>query len=342
MLAAREVKKLVLQDSIPEFLRQLALHLETKTKTTEELNQEAGARTCAGQAHGKVRAGSVGYVMQDVMHEYHILRQVIFQVLEEEGQLSGTERDVILDAIEKTKEDAATEFSNTLHDIKERFSLALTHDLKGPITVAKMMSELSLRHAHDPDFVEKSAIKVKDSMDRMSVMIQEILAAGRLRAGETLELNLREFDLTENVRNIVDEFSITDPGRVLFSQDKEIMGSWDADGLRRVLENLISNALKYGCPNSAVTVSLEESNGSAILKIHNLGNPISLEDQGVIFEQFRRVKMEMKNEGWGLGLMLAKGIVEAHGGTIQVQSSAELGTDFIVSLPIRDAVRMAS
>ena len=337
VLPAEGASNLALEDELPQFLEQLATALEKKEKSSAQLKQEFTSRAKVSKSHGKVRASTSGYLLQDVMFEFRILREVIFEVLEEEKPLLGIDRDIILYAIEIAKENAAIEFSDALRDIKERFIITLTHDLRTPLTAAKAASELSLARPNDPVVVAKAAVQIRNCMDRMDSMIQDILTASRLRAGETLPLEFADFDLRARVRDIVDEYSITNPGRIRITTTGEIWGHWSADGLGRVIENLITNALKYGNSNSPISISLEKSKENVTLTVHNEGNPIPPDQHELLFEQFRRAKTPGHKAGWGIGLMLARGIVDAHCGTIHVESSADKGTDFIVSLPIRAA-----
>lgn len=105
------------------------------------------------------------------------------------------------------------------------------------------------------------------------------------------------------------------------------------DGLRRLIENLASNAVKYGQENTPITISLEQDKNTVTLSIHNKGEPIPLEEQSIIFKQFRRSGSSEDKIGWGLGLPVVKGIVDAHNGSITVESEKNKGTTFIINLP---------
>jgi signal transduction histidine kinase len=102
--------------------------------------------------------------------------------------------------------------------------------------------------------------------------------------------------------------------------------------MRRVIENLVTNALKYGAADQPITISLDKTPDGVRLTVHNEGNPIPSERQAELFTLFRRLE-PMKNEGWGLGLVLVKGIIEAHGGKVYIESSKERGTSFVLELP---------
>jgi signal transduction histidine kinase len=105
--------------------------------------------------------------------------------------------------------------------------------------------------------------------------------------------------------------------------------------MRRILENLCNNAIKYGDTTSRVTVSLRQEGDEAELAVHNWGNPIPASEQESLFQYFTRTKSAEASgkRGWGIGLTLVKGVAEAHGGSVQVESSQEKGTTFRVRLP---------
>jgi signal transduction histidine kinase len=102
-----------------------------------------------------------------------------------------------------------------------------------------------------------------------------------------------------------------------------------------VLENLCGNAIKYGAPHRPVRVTILELGDSVTIEVHNEGTPISAADREKLFHPFKRIDAADRvagPAGWGLGLTLVKGIVEAHGGHITVQSDVGIGTAFLVTL----------
>jgi signal transduction histidine kinase len=91
--------------------------------------------------------------------------------------------------------------------------------------------------------------------------------------------------------------------------------------------------VKYGAPNTPITLTLRQTATQIELTIHNEGNPIALEAQSILFQQFRRTVSAKEETGWGLGLFLAKSIIETHQGTIEIESAEGKGKSFIVKLP---------
>lgn len=336
--AASQQGKLALRDSLPEYLRKLSEALSVPTDRShlrEKFDLEESVRL--GKQHGSDRAGAADYTMDQMIYEYHILRQVIFDVLEEEAPLTDIEREIIICSIEQAVNDAATQFSHELRSIQEYLTRTIVHDLRNPIAAAKLGSQMIQRSSVDSDQHFKAAGRIINSMDRLDSMIQDLLDASRLGAGQGMPLKFEEFDLALVARQIADEFNLSFDHRLIVEAPSSIIGYWSKNGLSRVIENLITNAIKYGDPKAPITISIEKksANGNVLLTVHNEGKAIPAEEQSILFQQFRRSKyVEGKTEGWGLGLTLVKGIVEAHQGTVNVISLEGKGTSFIVELPL--------
>jgi signal transduction histidine kinase len=94
--------------------------------------------------------------------------------------------------------------------------------------------------------------------------------------------------------------------------------------------------VKYGSPDEAITLTVRERDGRATVSVHNHGSYIPTEQREVLFQPFRRAQgaSETGKRGWGIGLSLARGVVEAHGGSIHVDSLPERGTTFVLDLPL--------
>ncbi|HXH73521.1 MAG TPA: ATP-binding protein [Bacteriovoracaceae bacterium] len=105
-------------------------------------------------------------------------------------------------------------------------------------------------------------------------------------------------------------------------------------GIRRIIENLCNNAIKYVSPHTPVTVRIDEDKDFVYLKVHNEGRVIPLRQQEKLFDPFKRAEgRTVGQEGWGVGLTLVKGQADAHDGSVSVESTLEKGTTFTVGLP---------
>ncbi|MBC7396742.1 MAG: HAMP domain-containing histidine kinase [Bdellovibrionales bacterium] len=337
VMAAGPQKSLALRDSLPEFLGLLVSALSTTIDRTQvRIKWDRDENTRVGQKHGRERAGMLHYTMDQLIFEYHILRQVICEVMEEEEMLTPVEREVIVCGVEQAVNDAATEFSKTFRDIHEKLTNTLAHDLRGPITAAKMSAQLLLKRPHDIEHCIKVGGRITSSMDRLDLMINDLLDASRIRAGEKLSFVFATCDLDVLLKKVVDEINFVNENRIHYQSAGSVTGLWNENGLRRVVENLLINALKFSDPGSSpITLTLKcEGQNTAEIAVHNLGNPISENERALIFQKFSRSRTSEGKSGWGLGLTVVRGVTEAHGGRVELESSPSEGTTFKIVLPM--------
>ena len=326
---------LILQNSLPQYLNFLVTELSTTIdRTPARIDADKVESDRIGRKHGRERAGYADYSITQLIFEYHILRQVVFQVLEEEAPLTPRERDIIISSIEQAVNDAATQFSETLSEIQELFMVTLTHDLKNPLNVVRMGTQLVLRRFERGDSHFDVTARMIGALDRLDVMIQNLLDASRLRAGQSLNLTFANCDLEQLIQEVIEDLNFAYEDRFVLISDGAIEACCSRKELRRIIENIATNAVKYGAPHTPITLTLRHNATSIHITIHNEGQPISPEAQSILFQQFRRTKTAGEQKGWGLGLFLAKNLVEAHQGTIAVESEEGKGTSFIVKLPV--------
>jgi signal transduction histidine kinase len=332
--AAGQQETLALRNSLPEYLDQLVDALKTTTDRTEaRIKADRFDSERVGRQHGRERAGSVNYTMDQLIREYHFLRRVVCDTLEEEVVLTPVEREVIVASIEQAVNDAATQFSETLRDIQEKLTHTLAHDLRGPITAAKTSAQLILRRPDDADHCMKTASRICNSMDRLDSMIHDLLDASRIRAGQSLPLKFEECDLDLIARQVADEANFEHGNRFVVVSRGPCLGYWSESGLRRVLENLTTNAVKYGAPGTPISIGISQTERSVTLSVHNEGKPIPSSEQATLFQQFRRTRSAENKTGWGLGLTLVQGMTQAHHGKVRVESLDGKGTTFTIELP---------
>lgn len=237
---------------------------------------------------------------------------------------------------EKAKQTQTLEKLQLEKDLRERFVAALTHDLRTPLTAAKLCAELMLRKSDEPGNTQRLSSRIVDNIDRADTMIRNLLDANRIQAGEKLPLKISECDMLDSIRDAVQDLATIHGDRVyLKSGSTGVRGYWDCDGLRRIVDNLCNNAFKYGSPIKPVTVGLKDLGEQVEISVHNYGTPLSAHETEQLFGLFQRSAAARKSgqQGWGLGLTLVRGVAEAHGGAARVESSAEAGTTFFVLLP---------
>ncbi|MFL5813734.1 MAG: PAS domain S-box protein [Bdellovibrionia bacterium] len=223
-------------------------------------------------------------------------------------------------------------------ELREKFVSTLSHDLRTPLASIKLSTQV-LRRTHPGDEkLIRTSERILTSVNRSDQMIQDLLDTNRISAGETLPIKCETCNLSSIVHSAMDdmrhihnrEFNIVESAH-------DIQGYWDCSGIQRIIENLCNNAVKYGAPDQPITVSTELATDARVrIHVHNEGNPIPQDEQTTLFVPFKRSKdaQESGKIGWGIGLTLVRGVVEAHGGEVSVNSSAAEGTTFSVILPL--------
>lgn len=216
---------------------------------------------------------------------------------------------------------------------REQFVCALVHDLKNCFatshSVAEQLLSGQLTEAEQNEF---RALWLK-SVGSTHVMIDDLLDANRLEAGQGYTLHPREWiDLGAFVRDCVRTAGY-DGVEVEVRVDVKTSVHWSPADIARVIQNLLGNAVKYGDSSRSITIEIRRAGARVSLSVHNWGNPIPIGEQAQIFGFLKRGPTSGQR-GWGIGLTLVRGIVEAHGGAVTVTSSPDLGTRFTVDLPV--------
>jgi signal transduction histidine kinase len=331
LAAAQHQDSPALRNTLPGFLASLADALIPGGRGFK-LIQDTGIV----QEHGGQRSALPRYHLEHIVLEYRILQELIFEVLEEEGNVDAASRRLIQNCILQAVSDSITEFTRVHQDLRSQFILTLTHDLRNPLSANRACADLIIRNPQNSEKHVTLAHRIRQNIERMDTMIQNLLDGSLIQVGERLALELAECDCKQLIKDTIAELESVHGDRFVLSfPDEEVKGYWSREGLRRVLENLAMNAIKYGYQSTPVTVGLSQTEQEVTLIVHNQGNVISPEDMATLFDPFRRTKsaFEGSRKGWGLGLTLVRGVAEAHGGRVVVESAAGEGTLFKVMLP---------
>ena len=215
---------------------------------------------------------------------------------------------------------------------REQLMATIGHDLRTPITAIGLSAQLL---QHDEALTEEQRELVDTigtSASRSARMIDQLLDFTRARLSREIPLTRRPADLAEILDPIVQELRRAQP-MITFhlALSGDLSGDWDVDRLARVVVNLAANAAQYGTPGRAVSISAAECGDAVTIEVHNEGTPIPPETAVRIFEPYERASDA--GGGIGLGLYIVRRIVDAHHGTIAVESSSETGTLFRIVLP---------
>jgi PAS domain S-box-containing protein len=219
------------------------------------------------------------------------------------------------------------------------FAGVLAHDLRNPLGAIMTAAQVALMRqegSHDAG-TAKPISRIIASGERMTRMIDQLLDVTRARAGGGIHVEPNEVNLADLCAQAIGEVELAFPHWTVKREAiGELDGRWDPDRLLQIVSNLVSNAGQHGRPEGVVTVRLDGRDPDAVvLEIHN-GGSIPASIMPSLFDPFRGTRSPRDtSRGLGLGLFIVKAITEAHGGTVQVESSAAQGTTFVVRLPRR-------
>lgn len=225
---------------------------------------------------------------------------------------------------------------------RDEFLSIASHELKTPITTLKLQSQLTKtllskgdKSVYQPERIDKLIGSIERQTERLARLVDDMLDISRLD-NKKLRITPEDCNLSEIVTQVLDTFAqqFQAVGCVVSSRlDPQICGSWDRYRIEQVIANLFTNSIKYGARNP-VRVEVSREPLFAVLKVTDKGLGISKEDQERIFHRFERAVSKDNISGLGLGLFIAKEIIEMHKGFISVDSEIDKGSTFTVRLPI--------
>ncbi|HEX2159150.1 MAG TPA: ATP-binding protein, partial [Actinomycetes bacterium] len=232
-------------------------------------------------------------------------------------------------------------------ELKADFVASVSHELRTPLTPIKGFLMTLLRE--DRDFAQDRRREYYKLMlmqsQRLERLIEDLLEVTRLEAGAGL-VDATAIDAVDLVRQVVDRFTSEDPDRTVHvvAPDHAVYCRGDWMRIDQVLGNLLSNALRYAPPHEPVEVRLVPQGREVVFEVRDWGPGIPIDEQSRIFERFHRVGHYMTREpgGAGLGLYLAKRLVEAMGGRIWVSSRLGHGSVFSFALPAEPSLNAVS
>ncbi|MDI1480160.1 MASE1 domain-containing protein [Polyangium sp. y55x31] len=222
---------------------------------------------------------------------------------------------------------------------RDEFLAIASHELKTPLTALSLKLQALCRSLQtDPDLAAKIAPALDVALRqtrRLNTLVDELLDVSRITQGR-LELRLDEdVDLSAVAEDVVQRMQDTAARagcELRLDSDAAVVGRWDRSRVEQVLMNLLSNAIKYGA-RAPIDVRVRDEGASARVSVTDRGIGIPAEDQKRIFDRFERAVSVRHFGGFGLGLWIARRIVEALGGTIAVESAPGEGATFTVTLP---------
>ncbi|MBM7112869.1 HAMP domain-containing sensor histidine kinase [Archangium primigenium] len=234
------------------------------------------------------------------------------------------------------------EMADTLdhqRDAQLAFLAGVAHDLRNPLSALRMSAALVTSGRVTEERMQKTMGLVRRQVSRLDRMVGDLLDATRIEAGR-FELSLEDRDVRELVASVVELYESGGGSRELrlVMPEEPVRLRCDATRVEQVLHNLVSNALKYSPESSGVEVQVRHEGDEAWLCVVDQGIGISPEELTGLFAPFQRTgRAREKAPGVGIGLSVARRIVEAHGGRIEVESQPGRGSTFRVRLPLSRA-----
>jgi signal transduction histidine kinase len=235
----------------------------------------------------------------------------------------------------------ANERLKILDELKNDFVVMASHELRSPLSSMKMGVSTVVREMVGPlNDEQRLMLSIAErNIDRLAKLTTDLLDLTKIEAGQ-LDLLMEEENLSEIAREVIaaDKLQADEQGVGLeiTSPDGNVVARCDRDRIYQVIQNLIDNALRF-TEEGGVTVSLNRVNDKVEVSVADTGSGIEGDSLKTIFEKWSPAHANTRSEkrGAGLGLAICRGIVEAHGGSINVQSEKGKGTTFSFSIPVR-------
>jgi len=220
-----------------------------------------------------------------------------------------------------------------LEQARREFIANVSHELRTPLTTilanTKGIIDGVIREKETEDYLKVNIEETK----RLSLLVNELIELSTLEKGN-IKLDKQRTDISQLIESILKQMELKAREKNLkldFNIQERIEGDIDKNRIKQVIINLIDNAIKYSPEGGEIAVSLKEKNGILYIEISDSGCGIPRDHLPMIFERFYKVG---KDKGVGIGLSLSKGIVQVHGGQIQVESEEGKGAKFIIKIPL--------
>jgi signal transduction histidine kinase len=220
---------------------------------------------------------------------------------------------------------------------KEQFTAMIAHELRSPLTPIINYAHIVARPNQKRETIERGTSIIISQAWRLSRLVSDLLDSSRLTSG-TFTLVCSPCDVVKLVKETVELLRPIAPYHtfVVDVPDSPVIGNWDYGRLQQALGNLIDNAIKYSLEETTITTRVWLKSGKVCISVHNEGQSIPPEEIDQLFHPYTRLASGARQKGSGLGLYIAKSIVDAHGGDLQLEPTTGegQGTTFSFDLPL--------
>jgi signal transduction histidine kinase len=211
----------------------------------------------------------------------------------------------------------------------------VAHDLRTPLTRLRASAELALRQGPDPVAAREALADCMEESERVLSMLGTLMDIAEAEAG-TMRLHPQPMDLCQLIREVTEMYQyVAEEKKIAVATElpEKCEASVDPDRMRQAFGNLLDNAIKYTEEGGRVTVSAARVNGHATVRFKDTGMGIPESEQGRIWDRLYRGDKSRSQRGLGLGLSVVRAVVQAHHGTVTVQSKPGEGAEFAITLP---------
>jgi signal transduction histidine kinase len=338
-----------LRDHAEEMLRAIADDIGRQQTEAQRDSKSRGladatdAHLTAASAHGAIRHLS-GFDLIQVVSEFRALRAAVLRLWGiEAGAWSQDDVEDLTrfsESIDQALAESVASYSAKIDESRDTFLAVLGHDLRGPLASLSNCVQLQSGAGQSPDTRDRVFHIATRSIASMEEMITDLLEYTRTRLGRGMEVSPQPGNLGTLCGEILEEARAAHPGmRLEYAGGGDLVAVFDHARIRQVLINLLNNAVQHGDASSTIVLAVGQEDDKVRLVVRNHGIPVPAEALQVIFNPLVQVAKsksephERPSTSLGLGLFIAREIVLAHGGTIEVSSSVEAGTEFTVRLP---------
>jgi len=342
--AAGGMTPLALRDHAHSILEAVAKDLSAP-QTREAQSQKSkgrapivqGAPDTAAQTHAVLRAAS-GFDINQLVAEYRALRASVLRLWSDARPLEATDMEDVIrfnEAIDQAVAESVGHFHAHVERGRNLLLGMLGHDMRSPLNTI-VMTAASLATLNAGEQVSLAAARLIRSGTSMRALLDDLVDFNRTNLGLGLRVAASDIDLASVVADEVEQLRGAHPSQQIeLVATGDTRGRWDGSRLQQLLRNLVSNAIKYGTPNTPVRVALRGEEADVRLEVTNSGPPIDPSALNGIFDPLTRgsgpTDSHYGRDGLGLGLFIVREIAKAHGGAVEARSDGE--TTLALRLP---------
>ena len=350
--AGRTMSAIALRDHSREILLTIAKEMDLpqsdreRAEEAQDIAATEASTTSAAAEHGALRQ-MAGFDLVQLFAEFRAMRASVMAFwlradAASPGAAAMEEITRFNEGIDKALAESVQRYSSEVDASRDMFLAELGHDLRSPLSGIAMSAMLLAK----PDLADaarqQAAVRIKRASRDMNRLITDLLEYTRTRLGAGIPIERVACDLGPVCEASLEDIRAGNPEQQFVEQmSGDLIVLADAARIQQALSNLLSNAVQHGHRQSPVTLAAEGDADAVTLRISNSGDPIPADALQVIFEPLVQAPSasseahDRSKTSLGLGLFIVREIVLAHGGTIAVESSAEVGTVFTIRLPRR-------